>query len=901
LPFQKIINLKTNPAMKKLFYSLAILLCLFSNAHAQIPSVYFGLNGWMPDREGDDCAPGNNMSPQIVSHMYGNLYDIIDNYTSYLRDECRTRLMRYGGTSADVNIPSDAEYIQFVDKCINVLHAEPVLQVSYAASQLSSHVTCTTGTYTASYYANYGATQIVNLMSALEAQGYYVKYWIIGNEPDLYHSQLGIGSTDYDAAKIASYFKPIAEAMKAHVYGMPEYPNGIQIIGPELAYFDYQNSGNVMEKLLTSTNNNENITRKIIDDDSNYAGDPNDHYLDIASFHTYPLNTSTYTEGDVIAQPANSFQPQLTQMQTYLASGSNHNPNLKVAVTEFNLSYNNLNSATLNNTSFLAGQWMADMYSTGMKNGVDFMCSWSVAEGNPGWGLLNNTDYSKRSTYWHTDLLSNHFWGTYQSPLSVPATNVKTFASVEGAGFYVMVLNQSSTDYDTYELCWDNGGSCASGQDITFSFNFNSFGMPFTTHHYTSAATGETIKAHSTVLLQIDCNGQMLDRIDYVDGDDHPNIVQVGNILINPDVALCDTTGISGTINTNTTYYADTVHVSGDTYVDNALLTIDSCIVIFNKGAVLYGKPHSRIKIANSVLVGCSGSQWEGINMHGTHSSDESLSILSSAIINARKAVTTDSVFNLVFSDSYFVNGDTAMDLISSKDFTLYNNVMAGYDVGVKTLLSIKNSTLIKENHFLEINTDISSSKDAHDSLEISCNEFHYRDYAILSDSTQLGQQGSALQSAGNLFIQEKFGQPENYLDHIGNLPTYYYGPSQATAFSYSNVMNVPIVMAASDKVCKTVKPVTCPLWIGISEQTNPVSQMLIYPNPNNGTFTVELPENSQETTIVIFDMLGKEIMKQKISAHTQKTVIALNESKGFYFVQFATQGKTISKKLIVE
>lgn len=76
-------------------------------------------------------------------------------------------------------------------------------------------------------------------------------------------------------------------------------------------------------------------------------------------------------------------------------------------------------------------------------------------------------------------------------------------------------------------------------------------------------------------------------------------------------------------------------------------------------------------------------------------------------------------------------------------------------------------------------------------------------------------------------------------------------------------------------------------------------SDINIYPNPNNGIFTVQVPENKLYD-LSVYNVLGKKVLDEKKINTSQKT-IHLNEVKsGIYIVHITIDNKTISRKIII-
>jgi hypothetical protein len=86
----------------------------------------------------------------------------------------------------------------------------------------------------------------------------------------------------------------------------------------------------------------------------------------------------------------------------------------------------------------------------------------------------------------------------------------------------------------------------------------------------------------------------------------------------------------------------------------------------------------------------------------------------------------------------------------------------------------------------------------------------------------------------------------------------------------------------------------------GIKKITQTENNMTIYPNPSNGTFTIEMKENPNNSSIEIYNLLGKKVYSQVI--HTSKIILNLNLHSGVYFLNVRdAKGQDQSKKLIVK
>ena len=102
-------------------------------------------------------------------------------------------------------------------------------------------------------------------------------------------------------------------------------------------------------------------------------------------------------------------------------------------------------------------------------------------------------------------------------------------------------------------------------------------------------------------------------------------------------------------------------------------------------------------------------------------------------------------------------------------------------------------------------------------------------------------------------------------------------------------------VSDASACVASTTVMVTVDACTGIDEVIG--NSILIYPNPNNGVFTIELNETTQ---VIITNVLGHVLLNSTFEAGMQILDIK-NNVNGIYFVQLNQNGKQRTIKLIKE
>ena len=445
------------------------------NAQQPISTHYFGQNAWMPN------AIGSNVIGGKLDQHWG---DIKNSYAT---------TVRYGGITADKNMSTNAQYINMIDS-IRANGMEPIIQVPFNNNQFTAQQ----------------AADIVTYINITKAKN--IKYWIIGNEPDL-------GYSYSSSAQIAAYYRPFSSAMK-------NVDPTILIVGPEIASFNQ-----TIINGLTTPNGPDDIT----------GTDANGRfYLDVISFHTYPFNGSQ-TRAEVVSKltASNSLDANLNYLNTRVAAcNTAHNRTgankLKTAITEANINWQNSSSDNLNGqgvNSFIGGQFVAEMMGIGMKDGLDFINLWSVIEGNStalNIGYLDRSTGAKKPLYYHFKMMAENFKGTYAGGTTNQA-NVKSFGSQDAQQITVLILNEDQTNNFNYTVRL-NTTAITGGSTLKININAGSSG------EYT-----DVIGNQSSVLLTFNAAGIIIKKTEYS---------LSGNAMANlaPTVTQFLTTGIASEI-----------------------------------------------------------------------------------------------------------------------------------------------------------------------------------------------------------------------------------------------------------------------------------------------------------------------------------------------------------------
>ena len=87
---------------------------------------------------------------------------------------------------------------------------------------------------------------------------------------------------------------------------------------------------------------------------------------------------------------------------------------------------------------------------------------------------------------------------------------------------------------------------------------------------------------------------------------------------------------------------------------------------------------------------------------------------------------------------------------------------------------------------------------------------------------------------------------------------------------------------------------------LGVHENTGNTSFISIFPNPNNGIFTIELTNSTETSSIEVYNILGSKIKGQKLNS--EKTEINLqDQTNGVYFIYLIENNKKVNVSKIVK
>jgi hypothetical protein len=315
-------------------------------------------------------------------------------------------VIRAGGDNNDSSSPipfGPAQIDAFVAYCQSV-GAEPILQVPLLSNDIDG------GTSTAQ-----SAADMVTYANV--TKGYGIRFWEIGNEPDLYK-----GTNTLSASAYCALFTAYATAMRAAAPPTEDGGPSIQILGPEI-------SQPVADWLGT-----------FLDGCANQ--------VDIVTVHRYPLGPNT-TAAEALAD-VTKFQADIDAMRAVIKEHGQ--AGAPFGITEGNLSWQydptmyTVAGLAAGPGSYPAALWTADIMGTALANGLWTFAFWNLGETSAADSVLGFINGGQPTpAYTAEELVSSSFRGSMLTPAGVPP-GFSVYASHDpsAGSTSVLVLNKNA-------------------------------------------------------------------------------------------------------------------------------------------------------------------------------------------------------------------------------------------------------------------------------------------------------------------------------------------------------------------------------------------------------------------------------------------------------------------------
>jgi hypothetical protein len=358
---------------------------------------------------------------EISPYVFGsnmNLYAVIP---QSLMDEARAlglRFMRFGGGDTDIQDLRTTIIDLFVLQS-RAIGAEPALSVRLLGGTPEK------------------AADIVRYANA--EKGYNIRYWSIGNEPNLFVALMGVPT--YTVDDLNQQWRAIAEAMLA-------VDPDIRFIGPDITqYVVLDATEGQIEYLPPSLGgsaldaNGEDWLQAFLR--------ANGDLVDVVAVHRYPypgLNSTGATiEG--LQSINGEWDIAIPNLREIIRRAAGRD--LPVAITEFNSNSANSSGGPASLDSFANAIWVGDVLARFIRHRVDYAAYWDVqGAGNRAWGLLGS--FNVRPTA-YTYMLYTHL-GTQQVASESGVAGISVVAALREDGALTIMLVNLSPDPHTPTL-----------------------------------------------------------------------------------------------------------------------------------------------------------------------------------------------------------------------------------------------------------------------------------------------------------------------------------------------------------------------------------------------------------------------------------------------------------------
>jgi hypothetical protein len=330
-------------------------------------------------------------------------------------EESGITLVRIGGNGYKRHFPDHEKLTAMVDS-IRAIGAEPLLQVPHDISN----------------------EEVSSLIKNFKyANGRGVRFYSIGNEP--------ICNNSGTIEEVYEYLTRLTPVMKAA-------DPTIKIIVFDACTF-YE------EAYAALCGGRLDITGK--DKNGNWM-------IDGFAFHNYP-NGREFERQNVVFTGPRAIERQVQQLVEMMKNantlhGRTGDAALVWGLTEVNVTYANPDREITGygNTSFLGGQFMAEIYGLGMKYGAFTVAPWCISETDrvrTDFGYLGlPSEFYPRSSYYHTQLMAQNMKGEFLPTVS-SNSYVKTIGSISDTEICIMILNKDQFHDYEFDLVLNKEGN----------------------------------------------------------------------------------------------------------------------------------------------------------------------------------------------------------------------------------------------------------------------------------------------------------------------------------------------------------------------------------------------------------------------------------------------------------
>ena len=261
-------------------------------------------------------------------------------------------------------------------------------------------------------------------------KGYGIKYWSIGNEPDLYVTE----DSSWTPEIYANKWREFALAMKA-------VDPTIQLYGPEISDFVGDTDNFDQRELLYVNSVRLDVTKR------DYLIEflkVNADLVDIVAVHHYSFPKSPGDNAltwEQLRDNTSQWDRIIPNLRRIIKETTGRD--YPVAITEFNSNSSNISGANTSPDSFYNALWLADVLGRMIRERPEIIAYWMLKNSNAGHGLMDS--FNARPTYYIYQLYKQ--FGNHLLQANSPEPNISVYAAKRDDGaITVLLVNLNNTE-----------------------------------------------------------------------------------------------------------------------------------------------------------------------------------------------------------------------------------------------------------------------------------------------------------------------------------------------------------------------------------------------------------------------------------------------------------------------
>ena len=314
-----------------------------------------------------------------------------------------------GGSWGDQNDIRSNYIDNYIGTARNIIGAEPSITVRLLGSTPEQ------------------AAQMVQYVN--KDKSYKVKYWSIGNEPDLYVGEDQTWNPEYYARR----WREFALAMKA-------IDPTIQLYGPEIS--DFVGDANLDPREFLYVNSVKlDVTKR---DYLVQFLKLNADLVNIVAVHRYPFplhSTDNLPSWDQLRENTSQWDRVIPNLRRVIQETTGKD--YPIGITEFNSNSSNIAGGKTSPDSFYNALWLADVLGRMIRQKPELIAYWLLKNSNAGHGLMDS--YDARPTYYVYQLYKQ--FGNHLLEANSDTQYVSVFAAKRDDGTLTVILvNLNSTE-----------------------------------------------------------------------------------------------------------------------------------------------------------------------------------------------------------------------------------------------------------------------------------------------------------------------------------------------------------------------------------------------------------------------------------------------------------------------